>query len=122
MIDGEQRLLDERLQDEWWAQRKLELWISGGILGLPGGVLAAVLFSKAIGRRVRRLEEGARQLAEGVPIGVRLTGRGYTDSRVRGYCLLVASTPVLQKPFDSASLTQRVREALGDARSKRLEA
>ena len=63
------------------------------------------------------LAAAVRQRRPGIKV---LYMSGYTDSRVRGYRLLVASTTVLQKPFNSASLAQRVREALGDAHSKRL--
>jgi two-component system cell cycle sensor histidine kinase/response regulator CckA len=38
---------------------------------------------------------------------------GYTDNRVFNGWVLDGGTPFLQKPFTAASLTHKVREALG---------
>jgi PAS domain S-box-containing protein len=55
----------------------------------------------------------ARQVREVRP-GIKfLLMSGYTDNRVSSSWVLEAGTPFLQKPFSAASLTQKVREALG---------
>jgi two-component system, cell cycle sensor histidine kinase and response regulator CckA len=47
---------------------------AGGVLGLVGGILAILLFTSRISRRVERVEEAARQVAKGVPLEREVTG------------------------------------------------
>ncbi|HEV3201042.1 MAG TPA: CHASE3 domain-containing protein [Bryobacteraceae bacterium] len=69
MQDEEQQLLEQHIQAERQAQRRLEMAIfSGGLLGLLGGIAAALIFTKGIARRIRHLEEHAYRVAAGVPI------------------------------------------------------
>ncbi len=72
-LDGmgleEDRLLVERTQREHSAQQQLQIAIfAGGFLGLLGGVVAAVLFTTRIVRRVHHLEDDAHRVAQGLPI------------------------------------------------------
>ncbi len=71
----EDRLLAERTARERRAEKKLEAAVvAGGVLGLLGGVLAAILFTSSIATRVRRLEAAARQMAAGSPVNTEVTG------------------------------------------------
>jgi PAS domain S-box-containing protein len=75
MLDEESRLLNLRLAMEHDAQQRLEAAIfAGSVLGLLGGLLAALIFAKRIGGRVRLLEEEARHVAEGLPVRADLEG------------------------------------------------
>ena len=68
MQSAEDQLLAERTQRERRAQQKLEWAIfAGGILGLLGGIVAALLFAASVVSRVHRLESEALQLAAGTP-------------------------------------------------------
>lgn len=72
----EDNLLGERTVREQQAQGKLEAAVfGGGLLGLLGGMLAALLFSAGIARRVHRLEADAQQMAAGVPVSSDIQGR-----------------------------------------------
>ncbi len=65
----EDRILAERTAQQRRAQQRLEAAIlAGGLLGLLGGVLAAVVFTTRIVRRVHQLEENAHRVAQGLPI------------------------------------------------------
>ncbi len=60
----EGRLLVERTKTQHRAQRRLEYAIfAGGLLGLLGGLAAALLFTRSIVRRVHNVEELARLVA-----------------------------------------------------------
>jgi PAS domain S-box-containing protein len=62
----EDTLLRERTEAEQSAQSRLEAFVfAGGVLGLMGGVVSALLFATSIVRRVRHLEDDARTLAAG---------------------------------------------------------
>ncbi len=72
----EDRLLAERAEREQQAQRKFEAaFFAGGVMGLMGGVIAALLFASGIVRRVRLLETAAQQMASGVPVTTEIRGR-----------------------------------------------
>jgi len=72
----EERLLVERAGQEQKAQQRLEVAIfAGGLLGLLGALVAAILFTTRIVRRVQHLEEDARRVAQGLPIVGEVTGR-----------------------------------------------
>ena len=75
MGNEEDRLLMERSTAEEKTQRRLRYAVFvGGLLGLLGGVGAALFFNRKIGRRIRQLEEQARLVAEGQPILSEFTG------------------------------------------------
>jgi PAS domain S-box-containing protein len=69
MQDDEDRLLRQRSAAKQEAQNRLEAVVfAGGILGLLGGVLGAILFTTSISRRIRLVEADAHKLAAGLPI------------------------------------------------------
>ncbi len=69
MLAEEGRLLAQRTDREHRAERRLQAAIFiGGIIGLLGGIVAALLFTTRIVRRVERLEEDAQRVAQGLPI------------------------------------------------------
>ena len=71
----EDRLLAERTASERRAEKKLEAAVvAGGLLGLLGGILAALLFTSSITTRVRHLEAAARQMAAGSPVATEVAG------------------------------------------------
>jgi len=75
MDDEEGRLLIHRSAAQEKAQQRLRAAIfMGGLLGLLGGIGAAVLFTAKISRRVRQLEEDARSVAQGRPILSEIAG------------------------------------------------
>ena len=76
MLSEEEALLVQRTGIEQKAQRRLEIAIfAGGVLGLLGGLIAALVFNSRIVKRVHRLEEEARQVAAGEPITGEVSGR-----------------------------------------------
>ncbi|HEV2446417.1 MAG TPA: PAS domain S-box protein, partial [Candidatus Sulfopaludibacter sp.] len=75
MQDEEDRVLQGRNTAQQHAQSRLEVTIfAGGVFGLLGGLIAALLFTTGIARRVRLVEEDARKVAEGVPLTSSLGG------------------------------------------------
>ena len=65
----EDRLLADRSARELQAGSKLEIAVfGGGLLGLLGGVIGALVFASGVGGRVRLLEEAAEQMAAGLPV------------------------------------------------------
>ncbi|SPE31607.1 PAS sensor protein [Candidatus Sulfopaludibacter sp. SbA6] len=75
MENEEDRLLMDRSAAQERAQQRLRAAIFvGGLLGLLGGIGAAVLFNAKIARRVRQLEEDARGVAKGQPILAKIAG------------------------------------------------
>ena len=113
MQDAEQTLLTERTAAEENAQRRLESFIfAGGIFGLIGGVVAALLFGTSIVRRVRDLEEDARKLAQGIPVETVAGGRDeigrLSETLSTASRLLVARDQELRAA--QSELESRVRE------------
>ncbi|HWC97284.1 MAG TPA: PAS domain S-box protein [Candidatus Sulfopaludibacter sp.] len=71
----ENRLLSLRGEQARQTQQKLGIAIfAGGLLGLLGGLMGAMLFGTGIVRRVHQLESGARQMAEGMPFTEAIEG------------------------------------------------
>ncbi len=69
MAAEEDRLLGERTDQAGRAERELQIAVfAGGLLGLLGGMLAALLFATGIARRVRRVEDVAVQVSQGVAV------------------------------------------------------
>ncbi len=69
MQEEETRRLGMRLEAEHRAQQRLQTAIFlGGVLGLLGGLAAALLFTAGIARRIRHLDENAHLVAQGLPI------------------------------------------------------
>ncbi len=67
MIDEEERLLNQRKNLAAASERHLRIAIfAGGIWGLLGGFVAALVFVRGIVRRMHSLEEDARRLAQGI--------------------------------------------------------
>ncbi len=65
---------EDRNLTEWTAQAQLARKrnaigiAASSVVGLVGGILAVLLFTAGIGRRVQRSAENARRLAEGLPL------------------------------------------------------
>jgi PAS domain S-box-containing protein len=76
MQDRQQALTAQRTAEMEVAERRLRAAIfAGGAFGLLGGVLAALIFTTGITKRVRRLESGALDVAYGLPIEQEVSGR-----------------------------------------------
>ncbi len=103
MQSEEKRLLDERAARVQDAEGRLRLTvIGGGAIGLFGGLLAALIFSTAIERRVKGVEKKARLLVEGRPIDAEVRGR---DEIAQLEATLVESSRLL------STQGQEIREA-----------
>jgi CHASE3 domain sensor protein len=69
MLAEEERLLAQRERQSEDANKGILIAIGLSLLvGLSSGITATSLFARAIGGRVRRLEENAGQLARGLPL------------------------------------------------------
>ncbi len=87
MQSEEQRLLAGRTARAQQAEDRLRLTvIGGGGIGLLGGVLAALFFTTAVEKRIKRVEKEARLLAEGRPIEAVVKG-GDEIARLEGTLL-----------------------------------
>jgi PAS domain S-box-containing protein len=103
---GERRLMSERTAQARRSQQRLQLAvIGGGVAGLLGGILAALIFAAGIEKRVRQVEQGARLMAEGHPIEAEVRG---TDEIAQLEATLV----------DTSRLVAAQREQLREARSE----
>lgn len=111
--EEENRLLAARLREGAQARARTDIVIAGGILlALAGGVLAMLVFTNTIVRRVQVLHENARRFARGDPTiplrpgGDELgrLGLSLTDA----YVVLSARQRALQA--EAAELEQRVHE------------
>ncbi|HKE29982.1 MAG TPA: CHASE3 domain-containing protein [Bryobacteraceae bacterium] len=70
MESDEGRLLNERTKALHAAQRRLEDAVfAGGVFGLLGGLISALIFNTRISRRIRHVADDAGRLARGEPIG-----------------------------------------------------
>jgi PAS domain S-box-containing protein len=120
MQDDEFQLLAERSETMQHAQKRLELAIfAGGLLGLIGGVMAASLFTTRIVRRVHQLELDARRVAEGLPIGGKISGN---DEIGRLESTLQETSRLLTSQRDElraahAELEARVQQRTAELRS-----
>ena len=75
MEDDEERLLLQRTAAKKRAESRLKATVfAGGGFGLLGGVIAALLFTSSIVRRVRLVEGDAHRMAVGVPVSTELDG------------------------------------------------
>jgi two-component system cell cycle sensor histidine kinase/response regulator CckA len=113
MAASEDRLLAERTAQAYRADRRTEIAIYGGsAFGLLGGLLAALLFTTGIARRVRHVEEVALRVVRGLPVDHDVQGsdeiarleRTLKSTSER----LVAQTEELREAH--AGLESRVRE------------
>jgi PAS domain S-box-containing protein len=75
MQNAEERLLKDRSATKQRTESQLEATIlGGGILGLLGGLIGALLFTTGIAGRVRQVEEDAHKVAVGIPVTSEVTG------------------------------------------------
>ncbi len=106
----ERRLLGERTAQANRLQQRLQYAvIGGGLAGLLGGVLAALIFATGIEKRVRQVERGARLLAEGRPLEVEVKG---SDEIARLEATLVETSRML------AAQGEQLREARSELEAK----
>jgi PAS domain S-box-containing protein len=69
MQEEQEKRLARNVATQRRAQERLQIAIVvGGLLGLLGGIAAALLFTTGIARRIRQLEQHARIVAKGLPI------------------------------------------------------
>ncbi len=69
MENEEDALLHNRNATKEQAQNRLEVTIfAGGVLGLLGGLIGALLFTTSIANRVTQVESDAHKVAEGIPV------------------------------------------------------
>ncbi len=72
---NEDRLLTQRTATQKSAERLLEAGVVGGaLLGLLGGLVAALLFASGIAKRVHQLETAAVEMAAEKPVSVDIAG------------------------------------------------
>lgn len=110
MLNEEQHLLAERSSQARLAGQRLRFSvIGGGLVGLLGGILAALIFVTGIERRIREAERGARLLAEGKPIELESNG---SDEIARLEATLVESSRLL------SAQREQIREARSQLEAK----
>jgi PAS domain S-box-containing protein len=110
MQSEERGVLAERTAAAQRAEDRLRLTvIGGGLIGLLGGVLAALFFATAIENRIKRVEKEARQLAEGRPIEAVVKGG---DEIARLESTLLETSRLL------AAQSEQLREAQSELEAK----
>ena len=106
----ERRLLSERTDEVQSVQRRLQLVvIGGGVVGLLGGILSALIFAAGVEKRVRQVAHGARQMAEGRAIEAEVRGQ---DEIARLDATLVETSTLL------AAQREQLREARSELEAK----
>jgi PAS domain S-box-containing protein len=75
MRDEEEQLLVKRRAAAQRAEQNVQRGIFlGGVFGLLGGLIAALIFTQGIARRIQQLEHAAHEVAAGRRIGEEVTG------------------------------------------------
>ena len=106
----ERRLLSERAAEAQRAQHRLQLVvIGGGVVGLLGGILSALIFAAGVEKRVRQVAHGARLMAEGRTIEPEALG---SDEIARLETTLVETSRLL------SAQREQLREARGELEAK----
>ncbi len=119
MQTHEHRLLMERTAQAERLERRLrETLISGGVIGLLGGILAALFFSMAIERRIHLLGKKARSLVEGRKIEAEVAGR---DEIANLESTLVESARLLSEQSEQLRQAQTELEAKVQRRTSQLQ-
>jgi PAS domain S-box-containing protein len=116
MLAGAERLLEERKQEARMVERRTTLVIfAGGVFGLLGGMLAALLFTTAIANRIGTLVHEARDVAAGRPIAHEVKGKDEISVLERTLQetseLLTARAEQLRKVHDELELRVAQRTA-----------
>ena len=83
--------------------------IGGGVVGLLGGILSALIFAAGVEKRVRQVEHGARLMAEGRAIEAEVQGQ---DEIARLEATLVETSTLL------AAQREQLREARSELEAK----
>ncbi len=113
----QQRQLSERTLRANKARERSYALISAGVVLAPlGGILAMLLFTAGVARRVERLEDNARRLARGEPLAPMVSGRDeigrLEQSLADAASLLAAREQELRKARDQleARVSERTAE------------
>ncbi len=115
----EQAALERRAATAARAERRLRwAFFGGGVLGLMGGILGALLFSHSIGNRLRVLQQEARDVATGRRITSRLSGRDEVSQLER---TLVGASEQLARQSEELRQAQSELEARVVERTAELE-
>jgi len=114
----EDQLLERRTETAAQSQTLLEKSIlAGGVLGLIGGIFAALLFTTGVVRRVQDLEEDAHRVAIGVPLTEEVEGR---DEIARLSATLRETSKLLTSQSEQLQAAQRDLEARVQQRTVQL--
>jgi PAS domain S-box-containing protein len=119
MLAHERGLLLERTAQAERLERRLrETLVGGGIIGLLGGVLAALVFSMAIEKRIHQLGKKARSLVEGRQFEAEDKGR---DEIANLESTLVESAGLLSQQSEQLRQARTELEAKVQRRTAQLQ-
>jgi len=119
MLAHERGLLIQRTAQAERLERRLrETLIGGGIIGLLGGVLAALFFSMAIEKRIHQLGKTARSLVEGRQFEAEEKGR---DEIANLEATLVESARLLSEQSEQLRQARTELEAKVQRRTSQLQ-
>ncbi len=118
MQGTEDTLLRQRTAAKTRAESRLKATaLAGGGFGLFGGLMAALLFTTGIVRRVRLVEGDAHRMAEGVPVTGRVGGRDEISALAN---TLKQASQLLMDQREQLQAAQRDLEARVDLRTAQL--
>ena len=110
LATGESKLIQDRIQRDADRQAHLRRGIlASAALGLLGGLLTVLLFSRSITRRMQALERNASRLAEGLPSDAPCPG---TDELGRLACAIEKASDVIAARSDELKLALEGAELL----------
>jgi PAS domain S-box-containing protein len=120
MLAEEERLLGIRTQAARTATSRLHMSLFAGAgFGLLGGIMAALLFTNGIVRRVDELEKGARLLAAGQPVTTEVQGEDEIArlQRTLNHTSALLTNQAAELQAAQAGLERRVAQRTSELRS-----